>query len=171
MEQSPQDHDLIRRLLAIKRHELPPAGFFDQFHAGVMGRIEANIESAELAWWERALLWFDSKPIMAGAYAIAVAGLFVCGLEFSQMIQTETAELTVDGIAIGSASTTGPASFSSGRFESSIPPVYAGPIVSASADPGSGKIIPDSSPVGPPAFLFSPSELNTRTASDGLGAR
>ncbi len=171
MEQSPQDHDSIRKLMAIKRHESPPFGFFDQFHARVMDRIADQIERSKLAWWDRGLLLFDSKPVLAGAYAVTVAGLFVCGLGFSRMIQTETAELELGGNSMVLTPPIQPAGFSASRFGAPVWSVDPGTVAMAAGTPGQARIMPDPSPGGPPAFLFSPSELTTQPVSDGLGAR
>jgi hypothetical protein len=71
--------DTLRKLLALKRHELPPPGFFDRLPDRIRARIEAETESSGgWAAWRR---WFNFqwgfKPALAGAMLAAAAGLYV----------------------------------------------------------------------------------------------
>jgi hypothetical protein len=91
MSMSPEQEnfDQLRRLLALKRHEQPPPGYFDNFSREVISRIrlgEASEESLleRLAWEAPWLRWLlnamEGKPILAGAFGAAVCGLLVVGL-------------------------------------------------------------------------------------------
>ena len=166
MEQSPQDYNALKRFMAIKRHELPPPGFFDQFHARVMDRIADDLEEKRVPWWERGLLLFDSKPVLAGAYALAVAGLFVCGFGFSGILQTETADLRVGDSSMVSVPLLQPVGISAQGFGSPVSPTYPGALAVATGAPGQSRILPEPTPVGPPTFLFAPGDLSTRPVSD-----
>jgi len=80
----------LRRLLALKRHEQPPPGFFNNFSQDVLVRIRAGerIEDTtydevlawEAPWLKRFLNLLDSKPILAGAFGAAVCGLLLAGV-------------------------------------------------------------------------------------------
>ncbi len=157
--------------MAVKRHELPPPGFFNHFHGRVMDRIADEFEKGKVAWWERALLLFDSKPVMAGTYALTASALFLCGLGFSQMIQTENAQIEIGGRSMVSASLMQPAAFAAEGFAapvSSMNPV--GMEIVAETSPQVG-LIPDPSPGGPPSFLFAPAELRAQPVSYGPAGR
>ena len=83
MASGPDNTQRLRRLLALKRHERPPPGFFDHFSAGVMARIRAG-EFASDSLWERICLQnpclgrlLSFSELLAGAAAVAVCGLLV----------------------------------------------------------------------------------------------
>jgi hypothetical protein len=75
----PQSNDFerLQRLLALKRHESPPPGFFNRFP----DQVRARITQADLvpeSWWQRWLAAVSVKPAWATAYAV-VASLLVIG--------------------------------------------------------------------------------------------
>jgi hypothetical protein len=70
----------LKKLLALKRHETPPPGYFQNFSSKVIARIEAGSAPAVRPWWARWLAEFDLRPMVASAYALAVGGLLVAGL-------------------------------------------------------------------------------------------
>jgi hypothetical protein len=84
----------LRRLLALKRHEQPPPGYFHDFSHQVIARIQAGETAAALGPIERVLarwpwlrgVWggFEAKPLVAGAFGVAVCGLLVVGLVSSE---------------------------------------------------------------------------------------
>ena len=84
----------LRRLLALKRHEQPPPGYFEGFSGQVIARIKAGETPAAGSFLERLTarapwlqsLWdgFEAKPIVAGAFGVGVCGLLVIGLVSSE---------------------------------------------------------------------------------------
>ncbi|HAM71498.1 MAG TPA: hypothetical protein DCM86_07640 [Verrucomicrobiales bacterium] len=70
----------LRRLLALKQHEVPPPRFFDELPGRIMSRIEAERSGT----WERfldrllATRWF--QPVAAGGMAILVGTLFLSAI-------------------------------------------------------------------------------------------
>src|SRR5437588_8681390 len=84
----------LRRLLALKRHEQPPPGYFNNFSRQVVARIKAGESAASESFLERALtrvpwlqsVWtgFEAKPIVAGAFGISVCSLLIFGLVSSE---------------------------------------------------------------------------------------
>jgi len=84
----------LRRLLALKRHEQPPPGYFHQFSRQVIARIKAGETAEAESFFERLLshaTWlrsfrngFEAKPIVAGAFGIGVCSLLVVGLVSSE---------------------------------------------------------------------------------------
>lgn len=66
-------------MLALKRAEQPPPGYFNTFAGKVIARIEAEGLAAPKPWWAR---WFAPaawNPGMAGANTAIVAGLAMLG--------------------------------------------------------------------------------------------
>ena len=74
------DFEDLRMLLALKRHEQPPPGYFTYFSAKVIARIEIQEAAAQLSWWRRLLSGTDVKPALVCAYSLTVAGLLAVGL-------------------------------------------------------------------------------------------
>lgn len=93
----------LRRLLALKRHEQPPPGYFHHFSGQVIARIQAGETAASNSWLQRLLthapwlqgLWggWEAKPIVAGAFGIGVCSLLVVGLVSSERVDSATVDL------------------------------------------------------------------------------
>src|SRR5581483_2758723 len=88
MSSQPDNFDPLRRLLALKRHEQPPPGFFDGFSRQVVLRIrtgETGSEGAASLFWDAPWLqrlWslFEAKPLFAGALGVAACGVMIAGV-------------------------------------------------------------------------------------------
>jgi hypothetical protein len=93
MNSSPDDFRDLRRLLALKRHEEPPPGFFRYMPDRIAMRIERE-ECSDLSehstWWEWLVKKLDARPVLAGAYAFAISGLMLLGFKLSQDVQADT---------------------------------------------------------------------------------
>ncbi len=90
MNSSPDDFKDLRRLLALKRHEQPPPGYFGYLPDKVMMRIERDDLSEHSTWWEWLVRKLDAQPVLAGAYAFAISGLMLLGFKLSQDLQHES---------------------------------------------------------------------------------
>ncbi|HWD92084.1 MAG TPA: hypothetical protein VG938_07015 [Verrucomicrobiae bacterium] len=88
MNPDSQNFDSLRQLLALKRHEIPPPGYFDRFSRDVMARIKAGERGgaigSELSWFQRLLSAFDVKPVFAGAFGTAVCAFLISGVISSE---------------------------------------------------------------------------------------
>src|SRR5688500_15432867 len=89
MNSSPDDFKDLRRLLALKRHEQPPPGYFNYLPDKIMMRIERDDLSEHSTWWEWFVRKLDAQPVLAGAYAFAISGLMLLGFKLSQDLQHE----------------------------------------------------------------------------------
>lgn len=79
MGSSPEEFAELRRLLAAKRAEQPPPGYFNTFASKIVARIEAEELAAPKPWWVR---WFASAPWSPGlatANTAIVTGLALLG--------------------------------------------------------------------------------------------
>ncbi len=92
MNDSQEQFDQVRRLLVLKRHEIPPPGYFDHFSDRVIARIESETLVLEGSWWRRLVMSFDAKPIVAGAYSLGLGGLLFVGLSLVHVYQQESVE-------------------------------------------------------------------------------
>ena len=75
MEDKPEDFETVRRLLALKRHETPPPGYFRDFSSRVVARIEREEAAKPRPWWTRLGEFATWRPAILGANALIVAGL------------------------------------------------------------------------------------------------
>src|SRR5437899_8227397 len=94
MNPEQESFESLRRLLALKRHEVPPPGYFHGFSDEVIARIRAGERDDRSGIWE-SLSWeapwlrrlwsaFETKPIFAGLLGMAVCGVLVSGVVYSQ---------------------------------------------------------------------------------------
>jgi hypothetical protein len=88
MNQDENNFESLRRLLALKRHEIPPPGYFNRFSAQVINRIRSGEAApasvserlhAEAPWLMKFLQIFEAKPAFAGAFAFALCLFLVFG--------------------------------------------------------------------------------------------
>lgn len=94
MNNSENNFESLRRLLALKRHEVPPPGYFHNFSGEVMSRLragEANERSSageglssEAPWLVRFFQLFEAKPAFAGAFASALCLLLLFGIIYAE---------------------------------------------------------------------------------------
>lgn len=94
MSAEQENFDQLRKLLALKRHEQPPPGYFHHFSQEVIARIRAgdHLEAAgfrdrlgwDAPWLERFWNFLESRPAFAGAFGLAVCGLLFAGIFYAE---------------------------------------------------------------------------------------
>src|ERR1043166_3000660 len=109
MNPESENFEQLRRLLALKRHEQPPPGYFSHFSGDVIAAIRAGAHRQ--SWVERLLdeapwlrrFWevFESKPIGIGFFGTSVCGLLLLGLLYSG--EPGTAPPEIPGLAQSSS--------------------------------------------------------------------
>ncbi len=105
MSMNPEQEDFqqLRRLLALKRHEQPPPGYFNGFSSQVILRIRAGERPERDSLGER-LLWqvpwlqqfwasLSAKPALAGSFGVLVCGLLITGAIYSERPEPEQASI------------------------------------------------------------------------------
>src|ERR1051326_8949810 len=82
MNPDSENFEALRRLLALKRHEVPPPGYFDKFSREVIARIKAGDDGERKpeGWIHRLWAALEAKPIFAGAFGAAVCTVLVSGI-------------------------------------------------------------------------------------------
>ena len=98
MNENQPNFELLHRLLALKRHEMPPPGYFNVFSKRVIARIRAGeaetpaglLErlSDQVPWLLKFLQAFEAKPVFAGAYASALCLLLIAGVILAERPET-----------------------------------------------------------------------------------
>lgn len=111
MNPDSENFDSLRQLLALKRHEVPPPGYFDRFSRDVMARIKCGDTGDEIgvrhSWFSRFLRVFDVKPVFAGAFGTAVCAFLISGVISSESTGAPMMSGVSDGL-VPVAEPTGP---------------------------------------------------------------
>jgi hypothetical protein len=100
MNQSEHTFGNLKRLLKLKRHEVPPPGYFNTFSDSVISRIRAGeaggAQSATerlhvtAPWLVNFLNIFETKPGLIGGFAVSLCLLLVLGVVFSERSDSAT---------------------------------------------------------------------------------
>jgi len=164
MNEPDSDFEALRQLLALKKHEIPPPGYFDRFSGEVVARIRAGESSkpltlmeqlfAEAPWLLRIIRAFESKPAFTGVFASALCLLIVAGIVYS-----DNPSVTPDSTAASqmSFSTAPMASMSSGFLDASAPASEAS--LMSNTNPAES-LDANASPFGNPNPLLQPVSFN-----------
>ncbi len=94
MNENENSFESLRRLLALKRHETPPPGYFNDFSGQVLQRIRngqtdtsSNLSEelfSHAPWLARLLESFNTKPVFASAFAGALCMLLLFGIVYAE---------------------------------------------------------------------------------------
>jgi hypothetical protein len=89
MNEENQNFDELQKLLKLKRYEIPPPRYFNEFSGNVMARIRAGESAgkqtaAETPWIFRFLHIFDGRPGLVGGFATSLCLLLVFGVVLVQ---------------------------------------------------------------------------------------
>jgi hypothetical protein len=141
MSEDTENFEQLRRLLALKRYEQPPPGYFNNFSRQVILRIQAGERggearlldqfSWEAPWLQRIWAALETRPILAGAFGMALCGLLITGVVYADR---------GEGVA-GTLTPSMEAAYSS-FANVYIPPADRSPLVmpTAFSPPGTGPI-------------------------------
>jgi hypothetical protein len=80
MSENDNNFETLRQLLALKRHEIPPPGYFEDFSSGVIGCIRAGEAVQRMPLLLRLLQMFESKPAFPVAFASSLCVLLLFGI-------------------------------------------------------------------------------------------
>jgi hypothetical protein len=86
MSENENDFDALRRLLALKRHEIPPPGYFENFSGQVIARIRTGETAAELPLFLRFIQWFERRPALPVTFASSLCLVLLYGIITVQQI-------------------------------------------------------------------------------------
>ena len=132
MSPDSENFDQLRKLLALKRHEQPPPGFFDHFSKDVMLSIRAGRPGSKdlgeilesVPWLARLFSLFETKPFFAGAFGVGVCALLISGIVYSEQwtpapVATISAPV-VSSAALASATPISTDAAESGRMQAIV---------------------------------------------------
>jgi len=94
MNENENNFESLRRLLALKRHETPPLGYFNDFSGQVLQRIRVGQtdQSANLfeelfnhaPWLAKLAQALDVRPVLAGGFAGSLCMLLLFGIVYAE---------------------------------------------------------------------------------------
>ena len=94
MNENENNFESLRRLLALKRYEMPPPGYYNNFSRQVLQRIRAshNEPSVNLfeelfdhaPWLARLVQALDVRPVLAGGFAGSLCMLLLFGIVYAE---------------------------------------------------------------------------------------
>jgi hypothetical protein len=94
MNENENNFESLKRLLAFKKREIPPPGYFNNFSSQVLSRIRAGearepVTAAErlfseAPWLLKFLQIFEAKPAYTGSFALALCLVLVFGIVFAE---------------------------------------------------------------------------------------
>ena len=106
MKENEQNFRELKKLLKLKRHEVPPPNFFNNFSDKVVARIQAGEAAksgtayqrveADSSWLARFLAMFEFKPSVIGACATGLCLLLVLGVAVTERTENATAGMVAD---------------------------------------------------------------------------
>jgi len=104
-EMSFHDQECVRRLLALKRHECPPQGYFGKLSDEIMARLKSPspAQPARYSNWRQ--WWFDfgCRPILLGAYSVSVCGVLLLGIAAAILVRDQPLRAQAEHYPLGCA--------------------------------------------------------------------
>jgi hypothetical protein len=87
---NPENFEELGKLMALKRREVPPPGYFNRLPDSIITRIERG--EGRLTFWERISADFTIRPTFVYAFAVAAFGALTTSL-YSVRTQSEQGDL------------------------------------------------------------------------------
>jgi hypothetical protein len=130
MNEQETNFDPLLKLLALKRHEVPPPGYFDKFAGQVTTRIRLGESGgtegllgtvfSEAPWLLRFIQVFNARPAIAGVFASLLFLLLVASIVYSDHPSANPENL-MPAEAMQSSSSSPLAVVTSGFLDQSVP--------------------------------------------------
>jgi len=108
MKTEPENFDAVQKLLALKRRETPPPGYFQSLPGKIVWRIERG--ERPLGFWERFSSSFAMRPAFAYAFAVAAFGAFSASIFYSGVAKDQDAQAQNETETAWANASTAPAS-------------------------------------------------------------
>ena len=87
MNSDPNDFEALRTLIALKRHEQPPSGYFSRLPDRIAARIEYG--EGQLGFWENLLAQFAFRPALVYGFSLAALSALTVSVIYSVRVQPE----------------------------------------------------------------------------------
>ncbi|HEY4416032.1 MAG TPA: hypothetical protein VGO57_10095 [Verrucomicrobiae bacterium] len=162
MKDSEHNFEELQQLLKLKRHEVPPPGYFHNFSSNVIAGIRAEREVAAQArqvsgnWLTRLMSIFETRPGLVGGMATSLVLLLVGGVVVTDQSGSDSQNNIFTPNTIDSAQSSAPISQPSLSYASANSASSGG--ISISTNPAAS-LQPMSSLFGQPNPLFQPASF------------
>jgi hypothetical protein len=93
----PSNPELLK-LLALKRYEQPPPGYFEDFSFTVIARLQAEPLPQDRSLWQAFWSRFELRPMWG---SLAACGLVLCALSFFQVLGGDSVPMGTDNLQLG----------------------------------------------------------------------
>jgi hypothetical protein len=103
MSEDTENFQQLRRLLALKRYEQPPPGYFNNFSRQVILRIQAGERGGEVRlidqfsweapWLQRIWAALETQPVLAGAFGMVLCSFLIFGVVYADRGEVATGAL------------------------------------------------------------------------------
>ena len=141
MNPDSENFEQLRKLLALKRHEQPPPGYFNTFSSKVIARIEAGESAERTSWYAKLLSLVEARPMLTGAFGATACALAISGFVFSDDGQDSPTHFTehlnaplgasAQPVAMGMGMAASPAFFASNNVPSDLRDLLNQPALSS----------------------------------------
>jgi hypothetical protein len=98
MNPEQENFDALRKLLALKRHEIPPPGYFDHLPRRISTRLHAN--EGSLSLWESLVDWFHLNASMAYAFSLTACGALAVSIIYGARVEGARADAQPRDLAV-----------------------------------------------------------------------
>ena len=144
MNENENNFDALRQLLKLKRHEMPPPGYFNNFSDQVIAHIRSgktdNVRAAKqvsgTSWLSNFFQFFEFKPAFAGAFASALCLLLIFGMVYADRPDSGTqpflpnADASTSSFASVTPAAVPPENYDAGMMNSNYPATSLQPVAS-----------------------------------------
>ena len=96
MSDDSENFDELKRLLALKRHETPPPGFYQDMPGRVLNQIESEKEASATSLWSQLMESFRLRPAFSGAFAMGLCALLMVAVYYRPQSGTNPEGVTSD---------------------------------------------------------------------------
>jgi len=98
MNPEQEDFDALRKLLALKRHEVPPPGYFVHLPRRISSRLHSD-EGAP-GFWESLAARFRLSASVAYAFSLTVCGALAMTIIYAARVETARADAQPRDLAV-----------------------------------------------------------------------
>lgn len=120
MKEDPQEFETLRRLLALKRHEAPPPGYFESFSGRVINRIRSEDARPQNGLFGQLFELFRARPAVSWAFGVASAVVLLAAPALFESPQTAGVEGPPAGSSFAVKAAPGPVSSASFVFSTNF---------------------------------------------------
>src|SRR5580658_4084831 len=87
MKSETNDFETLRKLMALKRYEQPPPGYFRRLPDRIGDRLERG--EGQLGFWDRFIVPFTLRPALVYGFAMAALSALTFSVVYSVRTQTD----------------------------------------------------------------------------------